>query len=105
MIKELGCTYVLIGHSERRAILNEDLALLAKKFMAALDAGLTPILCVGETLEQRKAGQTESIIFKQVESVIQAAGINAFKSKCARSHFTSSIKPCANIASKRWAMR
>jgi triosephosphate isomerase len=79
MLKDVGCKYVLIGHSERRTIFHESLALIAEKFQAALDAGLTPILCVGETQVQREQGETEKVIREQLESVIQFAGIDAFR--------------------------
>src|SRR5205814_8598067 len=79
MLKDAGCQYVLVGHSERRTIFHEDLPLIAAKFKAALDAGLTPILCVGETQIQREQGETEKVIREQLESVIQFAGIDAFR--------------------------
>jgi triosephosphate isomerase len=78
MLKELGCQYVLVGHSERRSVLHEDLNLVAAKFKAALDAGLKPILCIGETQAQRERKETEAILRQQLESVIQLAGIDAF---------------------------
>lgn len=78
MLAELGCEYVLIGHSERRSIFHEDLPVLADKFQSAVAAGLKPILCVGETREERDAGQTEDIIAAQLDSVIEKAGIAAF---------------------------
>lgn len=79
MLKEIGCEYVLIGHSERRSIFHEDLPLVAAKFKAALEAGLKPVLCVGETRAEREQGKTESVIREQLESVIQVAGIEAFR--------------------------
>lgn len=79
MLKDVGCQYVLIGHSERRHILHEDLALTAAKFRAAQAAGLIPILCVGETEAERKADQTEKVIKTQLDTVITEAGIGAFK--------------------------
>jgi len=79
MLADVGCQYVLIGHSERRHILGDSLPLVAAKFKAAVDAGLTPILCVGETQGEREQGATESIINAQLDSVIQHAGINAFQ--------------------------
>jgi len=78
MLAEVGCTFVLVGHSERRSLHGEDDAAVAAKFLAAQAAGLQPILCVGETLEQRQAGDTESVVGAQVAAVISAAGINAF---------------------------
>lgn len=78
MLKELGCEYVLIGHSERRSLFHEDLAVIAAKFNAALAAGLKPILCVGETQAQRESGATEAVIQQQLESVLQSAGSTAF---------------------------
>jgi triosephosphate isomerase (TIM) len=79
MLKEIGCQYVLIGHSERRSIFHEDLPLIAAKFKAALDAGLQPILCIGETQAQREKGETESVVLEQLDSVIKMVGIDAFR--------------------------
>lgn len=79
MLAELGCQYVLIGHSERRSIFNEDLGLVAAKFKAAQEAGLKPILCVGETKAQREKGETERVVSEQLDSVIQVVGIEAFQ--------------------------
>lgn len=75
MLTELGCTYVLVGHSERRTLFHEDNATVAAKTKAALDAGLTPILCVGETRAQREAGSTESIVQAQINAVIDVVGM------------------------------
>ncbi|MBX3708994.1 MAG: triose-phosphate isomerase [Gammaproteobacteria bacterium] len=79
MLKDLGCQFVLVGHSERRAIFHEDLALIAAKFNAVVEAGLIPILCVGETREQRESGETEEVIREQLESVISSSGIEVFR--------------------------
>lgn len=79
MLKEAGCEYVLIGHSERRSLFHENLSEVAAKFKASLEAGLKPILCVGETRAERELGETEKIIRQQLESIIQSAGIAAFK--------------------------
>ena len=79
MLAEVGCQYVLVGHSERRAIFQEDLTLVAQKFKAALEAKLIPILCVGETKAERENGATETVVREQIESVIQLTGIEAFK--------------------------
>jgi len=78
MLRDIGCTHALVGHSERRALYGEDDALVARKFMAAQSAGLTPILCVGETLEEREAGATATVILRQLEAVVGLAGISAF---------------------------
>jgi triosephosphate isomerase len=77
MLAEFGCTYVIVGHSERRTLYAEDDALVAAKFGAAIDAGLTPILCVGETLPQRESGQTESVVLGQLGVVLQRFGAAA----------------------------
>ena len=61
MLKSVGCSYVIIGHSERRQYFGETNETVLKKTLAALDAGLAPIVCVGETLEHREAGQTENV--------------------------------------------
>lgn len=79
MLADIGCQYVLIGHSERRSIFHEDLTLTADKFKAAIEAGLKPILCIGETRAQRENGETEKVIREQLESVMQAAGLETFK--------------------------
>ena len=79
MLKDAGCEYVLVGHSERRSLFHDDLPLVAEKFKAAQLAGLTPILCIGETRAEREADQTEQVIRKQLQSVLDAAGIDAFR--------------------------
>jgi triosephosphate isomerase len=78
MLTDVGCSYVIVGHSERRAIFGETDARVAAKFKAAQAQGLTPILCVGETLEQREANQTRDVVAGQVQAVLDAAGIEAF---------------------------
>ena len=78
MLRDVGCSHVIVGHSERRALYGETDAVVATKFKAAQAAGLTPILCVGETLEQREAGQTRSVIERQVAAVVDSAGVQAF---------------------------
>ncbi|MDD2775383.1 MAG: triose-phosphate isomerase [Gallionella sp.] len=75
MLKDFGCQYVIVGHSERRAYFGESSILVAEKFVAAKNAGLTPILCVGETLEQRESGVTEAVIAEQLDAVIKLAGV------------------------------
>jgi triosephosphate isomerase (TIM) len=78
MLRDVGCSHVIVGHSERRALYGETDALVATKFKAAQQAGLVPILCVGETLEQREADQTRAIVERQVAAVLDAAGVAAF---------------------------
>jgi triosephosphate isomerase len=78
MLKDVGCAYAIVGHSERRAIYKEDDALVARKFVAAQSQALTPILCVGETLEQREAGQTFAVVGRQLQAVLDVTGAAAF---------------------------
>jgi triosephosphate isomerase (TIM) len=78
MLKEFGCRYAIVGHSERRSLYGEDDARVAAKFVAARRAGLTPILCVGETLQQRERGETESVVGRQLDAVLGAAGAASF---------------------------
>ena len=78
MLVDMGCRYVLAGHSERRAIYGESDEDVAVRFQAALDAGLVPVLCVGETLEEREENQTEAVVARQMDAVIESAGIDAF---------------------------
>jgi triosephosphate isomerase (TIM) len=80
MLKDVGCSYVIVGHSERRRWYHEDDALVARKFAAALAGGLMPILCVGETLEEREAQQTEAVVARQVDAVIAMHGVGGFSS-------------------------
>ena len=78
MLAEFGCRYVLVGHSERRQLFGETDAQVAAKFAAAQAAGLTPILCVGETLEERDAGSTQKVVARQLDAVLGASGRNSF---------------------------
>ena len=78
MLRDVGCSHVIVGHSERRALYGETDAVVAAKFKAAQVAGLTPIVCVGETLEQREAGQMRAVISAQVAAVVDSAGVQAF---------------------------
>ncbi len=80
MLRDIGCEYVIVGHSERRSLYGETSFAVAAKFKAALDAGLRPILCVGETLEQRESGGTGSVVEVQLGAVIDKVGIAGFKS-------------------------
>ena len=72
MLAEFGCRYVIVGHSERRAYHREDSALVAQKALAVLGEGMTPIVCVGETLEQREAGETAQVVGAQIDAVLEA---------------------------------
>lgn len=78
MLKDVGCEYVIVGHSERRALYDETSEQVAAKFQAAQAVGIIPILCVGETLPERKAGTTEKVIDEQLDAVVSTAGIAAF---------------------------
>ena len=77
MLSDFCCHYVIVGHSERRTLYGEDSHTVSLKFKAALDAGLVPILCVGETLDQREAGLTEQVVSEQLDAVIELVGIEA----------------------------
>ena len=70
MLADLGCRYVLVGHSERRQLYGESDAVAAAKFAAAASAGLRPIFCVGETLAERDAGRTEEVVARQLDAVL-----------------------------------
>jgi triosephosphate isomerase len=80
MLRDFGCEYVIVGHSERRSLFGETSEQVSAKFKAALSAGLTPILCVGETLEEREAGKTQCVIDEQLGAVLRDNGIEAFAS-------------------------
>ena len=78
MLKDVGCSHVIVGHSERRALYGESDALVAAKYRVAQDAGLTPILCVGETLAEREARETERVVERQLTAVLDSAGVGSF---------------------------
>jgi triosephosphate isomerase (TIM) len=78
MLKDVGCTYVIVGHSERRALYGEDNVLVARKFAAAQSKSLIPILCVGEQLSDRESGLTNEVIAKQLDAVLELCGASAF---------------------------
>lgn len=78
MLLDVGARYGLVGHSERRRHHMESSDLVAKKFLAASNAGLVPILCLGETLEDREAGRTAAVIASQLEPVLELAGVARF---------------------------
>jgi triosephosphate isomerase len=75
MLLDFGCRYVIVGHSERRSLYGESSALVAQKYAAAQAAGLVPILCLGETLEQREAGRTGEVVTQQLDAVTGLCGV------------------------------
>lgn len=77
MLKDFSCRYVIVGHSERRTLYGETDAIVAKKFAAVRAAGLIPILCIGETLDEREKGVTEDVVSRQLEAVIALEGVGA----------------------------
>jgi triosephosphate isomerase len=80
MLKEFGCRYAIVGHSERRSLYGEEDARVAAKFVVTRRSGLTPILCVGETLMEHERGDTEKVVARQLDAVIGAAGPAALAS-------------------------
>ncbi len=78
MLREIGCEYVLVGHSERRTLYGEDDAQVAKKVSSTLSEGLTPVLCIGETLDEYELGETAAVVSQHVLSVIAEVGIEKF---------------------------
>jgi len=79
MLAEFGCGYVIVGHSERRSYYGESSKLVAEKFLAAQQAGITPILCVGETLEQRESGITEQVVAEQLGALLERGGVEVLR--------------------------
>ena len=79
MIKDFGAQYVVIGHSERRSMYGETDQIVADKVRVALENDLTPLFCIGETLEEREAGNMESVVTRQIQAVIDLSGIDSFK--------------------------
>lgn len=78
MLRDVGCAGCIVGHSERRALYGESDQLVARKFAAVLAAGLTPILCVGESLSEREAGRTFEVVDRQLDAVLDLSGVAAF---------------------------
>jgi triosephosphate isomerase len=78
MLRECGCRYALVGHSERRALYGESDQLVAARFHMARKAGLQPVLCIGETLDERNSEVTEAVVARQLDAVIEVSGIEAF---------------------------
>ena len=77
MLLDFGCRYVIVGHSERRSLYGESDELVASKYVVAQAAGLTPILCVGESLDERESGVTEAVVARQLDAVIKVAGVES----------------------------
>ena len=80
MLADFKVRYVIVGHSERRKLMSEDDALVALKFAAAQSNGMIPILCVGETLEERESGRAHKVVEQQLLSVLDSSGVEAFDS-------------------------
>ncbi|MDJ0777511.1 MAG: triose-phosphate isomerase [Gammaproteobacteria bacterium] len=78
MLREAGCRYAIVGHSERRSLYGETDQLVAERFAMAVSGGIRPILCLGETLEQREQGVTEQVVAAQLDAVVDHCGIEAF---------------------------
>jgi len=79
MLLDFGCKYVIVGHSERRSYHGESDEMVAQKYAAARAAGLVPVFCVGETLEDREQGVTEEVVARQLDAVINLEGVEALK--------------------------
>lgn len=79
MLLDFGCAYVLVGHSERRALFGETDEIVASKFLAAFKAGLKPVLCVGETLQERDAGLANDTVARQLCAIIDLCGVSVFE--------------------------
>jgi len=77
MLPDFGCTHVIVGHSERRALYGETDEVVATKYAKVQEAGMTPIFCVGETLEEREQGITEEVVGRQMDAVINASGVGS----------------------------
>jgi len=79
-LRDLGCAWVLVGHSERRSLFAESDQVVCRKFSSAQASGLKPVLCVGETLEERQLGKTLDVVSQQLNSVLDVVGVDAFES-------------------------
>ena len=78
MLRDVGCRYTLVGHSERRHLYGESDALVARKFVAAQAHGLVPVFCVGETLDERESERTKEVVARQIDAVLSVTGVRAF---------------------------
>jgi len=81
MLKDVGCSYVIVGHSERRLLYRESDQTVARKFVAAQSKGLVPILCVGEQLAEREAERTHEVVARQLEAVLKLASVDSLASR------------------------
>ncbi len=97
MLRDAGCTHVLVGHSERRSHFGDDGRILARKLRAALAAGLAPVYCVGESLEDREAGRTEQVLATQFAEVLKGLGTDAL------AHLTLAYEPVWAIGTGKTA--
>jgi len=80
MLREVGCSHAIIGHSERRALFGDTDSVVAGKFVAAHAQGIQPVVCVGESLEERESGVTMDVVTRQITTIIQAGGVELFSS-------------------------
>jgi triosephosphate isomerase (TIM) len=78
MLKDFGCRYAIVGHSERRQFNAETDAIIARKYARAVAIGITPILCVGETLDEREGGKTEEVVARHIDAVLELGGVEAY---------------------------
>ena len=97
MLTDFGCSYVLVGHSERRSFFGDTDTVVAAKFASALKAGLTPVLCVGESLAEREAGITGEVVTRQIDAVLAKSGVETF------SHAVVAYEPVWAIGTGRTA--
>ncbi len=79
MLRDIGCSAVIVGHSERRSLYGESDAVVARKFQCAQNSGLIPVLCIGETLQERESGATEAVVARQLDAVLVSSGAAVFK--------------------------
>ncbi|NBC15067.1 MAG: triose-phosphate isomerase [Gammaproteobacteria bacterium] len=78
MLKDFGCRYAIVGHSERRQFNGESDALVASKYAQAVASGVVPVLCIGESLEERESGKTEEVVARHIDAVLSGSGVEAF---------------------------
>ena len=79
MLADIGCSHAIVGHSERRSLFGDTDVGVARRFVAAQESDLTPILCVGEALEEREAGSTNAVVERQLAAVLEIAGVKALE--------------------------